>query len=1042
MHFVIRFSGPRSLTGLHIGHPDSLSLGADVRVDAVQASSEPAEDEADGLHVDLAAANLSWYACRPRTSQHLLYRRSVRQFLLSYTKRVVMKLTPQCLSRRGASCTKPSSLAADFSELFKFGGACAAEPAPASSSQPSQQDTARDISSEAQPSAAAAAQPASETERMASPASSGSFSSSGFMKGPGIGVRPSGTSRLGGHAAADRGIGRRATKMGTPPSSGHGEGARFGRADISATSETKSGGADVRPRSSSAAASQRTGVTENDRARANQGSTSPAPVVKPVRAPETRPDREPAAGGNAPKQASTSPEDADMRDASPGQTKAEGMGSAADGSAPFGFTEAAMPAGVKPKASGASKAGAQAPQSQAEDDLAVQLAAAFRANMDRYLNPEELAEAVYDKVCFDQASKATAQTTPSQAEDDYTAKFAAKIDAIFDRHFSPEALEKTFKLHSDRAAQGGRKLHKGMNDGAVSSKSTELPNQSSDQKGHSLHESGSHSQAQAGESQKGADSGGLKANGFTLGSFSRLQKKKPPAAAATRARAATHGAKQEPAAEAGRGGSQAAGTVPDSTKASSLSDVWRIYAQELQNEKAAAAGATAARPWDSAGAQLFGSVPGSTKAPVGTASASARAENSSKSEAMGSAASFVTARSSPEVESLPDSMETLLKRWEAERESRKEQRDTREEDSLASKLRQQNLGESEDADTAASTSTGAAASETSTMPPAKQSEPPSVSFASAARGANFGLGQAPKAPRGIPRRSRGRARAAPSRPQRPPQPAGLATQPPPPVSEPIFFTSTPSRTPDQPSTTGRDAADQAAQGRQQCEPTTEQRPIFGFQPASGTAARQQGSQAKPEVHFGWPATEAAQGSSGAAPAQAQTRSSGPKHFSFKSPGSKVPAPSGSRSPQPSAFTWGQPPPAGVPFAKPPSPPQPASAAEASAGAPKADRAPSGTAAPPASFSAKAELHGTGAGHEKVQQESVATTRAKFAGVQPVRVAVLQSDEVPQTHGTASDAGTLLPLARKSAFSACHEHCCTGCASTHCQGILKGLPDIP
>ena len=39
----------------------------------VQASLEPAEDEADGLHVDLAANKISGYACSPLNSQRVLY---------------------------------------------------------------------------------------------------------------------------------------------------------------------------------------------------------------------------------------------------------------------------------------------------------------------------------------------------------------------------------------------------------------------------------------------------------------------------------------------------------------------------------------------------------------------------------------------------------------------------------------------------------------------------------------------------------------------------------------------------------------------------------------------------------------------------------------------------------------------------------------------------------------------------------------------------------------------------------------------------------
>ena len=927
-------------------------------------------------------------------------------------------MTPQCLSRRAASGSAPSSsLAADFSERFKFGEAPKPAPAPR---QPSQQDTAQGIPRE-QPSAAAApAQLASDAAQTASPGSSGSFSS-GLMNGPAIGVRPSGTSRLGGHASADRDIGRRATKTETAPSRGHGEGARFGRADVRA----KSGGADVGPRSAGEAAPQpplshRLGVPENDRARANLGSTKPVPVGKPARAPAARDSQEAAVGGNAAKQASASPDDADMRDASPGETKAESKGS--DCTAPFGFTEAAMPAGMKFRAAESSRAAAQATHSQIQDGLAALLAAEVRANMDRCFDPEQLSKTIHDELRSELASKAAAQEASIQADYNFLAQFAAKPEASSDRQPSPEALNTTFKLHSERGAHGGRKLHKGMTDGADSSACPEFPPRSSEQKGDSVHDSGSHSQAHAGTSQQGAGSGSLKANGFTLGSFSRLHKKKPPAAAATRARVASHSAKQEPAAEPGHGESQAAGRAPDSTEGTSLSDKWRIYAQELHAEKSAEAAETAGWPRDAVGAPASGSVPGSAQTPVETASTSAPAESSSKTEAMGSAASFVTARSSPEVESVPDLAETLLKRWEA---AAKEQPDTKEEDSLASKLRQQTLGESDDADTAASADAGAAAaSKTSTMPPAKQSEQPSASFPSAARGASigagqappaaqgarvgvgqaptaaqgatFGLGQAPKAPRMASRRSRGRARAAPSRSQwqsPPAQPAGSASEPPP-VPGQTFFASTQSATSHQPSTTDWGASGNADPRPQQAEPTTQQQPIFGFHAAPGADSQQQGSEAKPQAHFGWSSTGAGQGSRETAPAQAQAPTFGPKPFSFKSPGSsKVRAPSEPRSPQPSGFTWGQV--GGVAFTKPPSP------SKAFAGARDAELSSSEAAQPAGSF-ASAE-----APHNEVQRESAAASKVEFAGVQPVRVAVFPPTQVPQPQGTATDPGRLL-----------------------------------
>ena len=696
-------------------------------------------------------------------------------------------------------------------------------------------------------------------------------------------MRPSGFSRLG-NAAADMDNGRRVTRTETIASHGHGD-ARFGSADVSASSAATQAAAQP-PRNT-------TSTAENDGAKANQGSAKPGLHAKPVKTPAERTvDNLVHQRADAKRQASVSIEDADMPDASPSassQTRADSNGSAADSAAPFGFTETALPAGVKSRAAEAVKASMPAVPDSAPKKPAAQPAVNGWSRQDV---PEETG-ATGGSRGFQQLSSGLSFSFAGQKATAAGQKSTGNGLPVAAAHTADNDREK----HTDAAPeipqfQAGVAEDKGRN------------------------EQTSQGQTQAGGSQQAANKPAKGTEGFTLGSFSRLhnRKQRVGAGAAARPRGASSGAQQQTHAAKPEQSQGPDSSAPGSAEPADLSTVWRTYAQQL-SEKGPGATGRAVPEGMPAREQASGSSPGRTEIPRVPARGTAQPSAHAGLPTNPFGASFTGTE--------------FGRSWDEGTEKR---RHATQEDSLASQFRRQTFGEPDTASTAES-----AAAETGTpsaAPLVAEPEQAPARFGAAPPGASFGLGQAPNAQRATPRRGPA-ARSRPCAKSAPQPPAGST-----PVAGQASFGFAWPPTAEQPSCKPQEAANFPSQ---HTGPTAQQQPIFRFQSPQDSDAGQQtrppafGSSApKPSIATAAAAQASSAGASG--------HSEAPP-FSFKSPGGKGRAPSEPRAAKPSAaFDWGKPP-SGVPSAQPTAPAFPAQPAPF-AGTFRADQAVSGGEAKP------------------------------------------------------------------------------------------------
>lgn len=697
-------------------------------------------------------------------------------------------------------------------------------------------------------------------------------------------MRPSGFSRLG-NAATDMNNGRRVTRTETIASHGHGD-ARFGSADVSASSAATQAAAQP-PRNT-------TSTAENDRAKANKGSAQPALHAKPVKTPAERTvDNLVHQRADAKRQASASIQDADMPDASPSassQTRADSNGSAADSAAPFGFTETALPAGVKSRAAEAVKASMPAVPDTAPEKPAAQPAVSGWSRQDV---PEETG-AMGGSRGGQQPSSGLSFSFEGQKATAAGQKSTGSGVPVAAAHTADNNRE----MHTDAAPeipqfQAGVAEVKGRNEQA------------------------SQGQTQAGGSQQGANKPAKGTEGFTLGSFSRLhnRKQRVGAGAAARPRGASSGAQQQTHAAKPEQSQGPASSAPGSAESADLSTVWRTYGQQLSEK---GPGATGRAVPEGTREQASGISPGRTEIPGVPATGTAPSAHAGlPTNPFG--ASFTGTE--------------YGRSWDEGTEKR---RHATQEDSLASQFRRQTFGEP---DTASSAESAAAETGTSSAAaPVAAPEQAPARFGAAPPGASFGLGQAPNAQRATPRCGRGlAARSRPCASSAPQPPAGST-----PVAGQASFGFVWPPTAEQASCKPQEAANSSSQ---HTGPTAQQQPIFGFQSPQDTDA---GQQTRPPA-FGSSAPKPSTATAAAAQASsagASGHSEAPP-FSFKSPGGKGRAPSEPRAAKPSAaFDWGKPP-SYVPSAQPTAPAFPAQPAPF-AGTFRADQAVSGGDSKPVS----------------------------------------------------------------------------------------------
>ena len=696
-------------------------------------------------------------------------------------------------------------------------------------------------------------------------------------------MRPSGFSRLG-NAAADMDNGRRVTRTETIASHGHGD-ARFGSADVSASSAAT--------RAAAQPPQNTTSTAENDGAKANQGSAKPALHAKPVKTPAERTmDNLVHQRADAKRQASASIQDADMPDASPSassQTRADRNGSAADSAAPFGFTETALPAGVRSRAAEAVKASMPAVPDRAPEKPAAQPAVNGWSRQDV---PEE--------------TGATGGSRGGQQP-------SSGLRFSFEGQKATVAAQKStgngVPVAAAHTADNNREMH--------TDAAPEIPQfQAGVAEG--WNEQTSQGQTQAGGSQQGANKPAKGTEGFTLGSFSRLhnRKQRVGAGAAARPRGAPSGAQQQTHAAKPEQSQGPASSAPGSAEPADPSTVWRTYAQQL-SEKGPGATGRAVPEGMPAREHASGISPGRTEIPRVPATGTAQPSAPAGLPTNPFGASFTGTE--------------YGRSWD---EGTEQRRHATQEDSLASQFRQQTFGEPDAASTAES-----AAAETGTpsaaAPGAAPEQAPAM-FGAAPPGASFGLGQVPNVQRATPRRGRGlAARSRPCASAAPQPPAGST-----PVAGQASFGFAWPPTAEQPSCKPQEAANFSSQ---HTGPTAQQQPIFGFQSPQDSDA---GQQTRPPA-FGSFAPKPSTATAAAAQASsagASGHSEAPP-FSFKSPGGKGRAPSEPRAAKPSAaFDWGKPP-SGVPSAQPTAPAFPAQPAPF-AGTFRTDQAVSGGEAEP------------------------------------------------------------------------------------------------
>lgn len=701
--------------------------------------------------------------------------------------------------------------------------------------------------------------------------------------GASLGVRPSGYSRFGG-ATADKASGRRVTKTEAAVSRDHkgaktggSSGTKFGNASETAPAAPSAGDFSKQP------PTRRASVPENDSFKANQPSAKPAAHGKPAGGSEQEwaPSRVNVAECTSAAAAST--EDVDMLYASPGvtsQTRRADSNGSADSTARFGFTNTAPPLGVKRGPSAADKiSSAVQQQGQAQNGVA-KGTASFTFSFESQQSAGAAA-----------SSGAAAAAAPSA--DASATGFASE---------RPGADEpKTSSGQGPRSAQAEPSAVPG-----VMGKQSQPEEQRKTSKQASKQEAQTSTEAQAPEAAK------MSASGFTLGAFSRLHNARKAKAAAAKAKAAPQASREPATAEAAATHEQK--LPPSSTGGAEAgvkaSNAWRSYAEELLSSKAAAAGAAGdvgdqerAQPSEARQQDAFESFVGCGDTPGSSASGAAPVTAQAKSSHVAGA------------RPVEDSAAT--------------QQRAAPEESLASRLWRQRLGDAEPeaASTAESAATSAAAAEMGggraaaahggttegTSPgvgaPGQPGAAPfggvpagqPTSGSEQPGGATFGFGQAPKAQQVQPRRGRAQQHSRQARNPASSVPTQPATGP---AAATFSFGGQP--------------------GQQNAPCAASQQPLFGFQPAAQAAAPQPFGSSAAAASFSWavpaaPAGAAATGQAGSAAAQP---------FAFKSPSSKGSAPSGraaAPAAKPSAFDWGKPL-ASIPFASPAAASEPAAPA--------------------------------------------------------------------------------------------------------------------